>query len=38
MGIHTDEVAVMLDTKSPLDVTLAADAVARGDRCKSWSR
>jgi len=35
---HTDEVAVMLDTRNPLDATPAADAVERADYWKSWSK
>jgi homogentisate 1,2-dioxygenase len=34
---HTDEVAVMLDTRNPLDVCAAADAVESVDYWQSWS-
>ena len=34
---HTDEIAVMLDTKNTLDVAPAADGVENVDYWKSWS-
>lgn len=34
---HTDEVAVMLDTRNPLDACPAAESVERHDYWKSWS-
>ncbi|MDO9019681.1 MAG: homogentisate 1,2-dioxygenase [Deltaproteobacteria bacterium] len=34
---HTDEVAVMLDTKNPLDASPDAERVERADYWKSWS-